>query len=451
MLKTDEAHDSLETGRYRWVVSVLLMGGGSINLEARLIVFALVPLMRRDLGLTNVQTAALMTVFLWTYAVCSPLAGYIGDRFSRRRVVIGSLAGSSAAMLVAAAAGSTGRILASRVLLGLVQGFYIPASMAILADYNPRGSRGRVLALVTAGISVGPTLWGAAAGWVGGHYGWRAALVGFAAFGALYCMILARWLRDIPPGASDTPGIATAGPPPSFVVALDHLSRIPSFLCLGLVSGITALAIWMLNTWLPVFLYETFKMTLAQSGFFGNLALTGASLTGALGGGFLSDLVGARQPPRRMLLFAVFLALAAPFPLVFWKAGSATIALGATAAFMVFRSLGESNWHPVMFDLVRPEMRSTATGVTNAFNCLMGGAGALVAGYYKASLGLQAVFGLVAFAIAFAAAVLCLAYFIFLKQDLQRAGLTAGAGEVPAEQAACGPPARQGAERGRSA
>jgi predicted MFS family arabinose efflux permease len=421
--KTESSYDS-EPGRYRWVVSILLMGGGAINLEARLIIFVLVPLLRRDLGVTDVQTAALMTIFLWTYALCSPLAGYVGDRFSRRRVLIGSLAGSSCVMFVSAAAGSAGFILASRVLLGMVQGFYIPASLSILSDYNRRGSRGKVLALVNAGIFLGPTLGGAAAGWVGEHYGWRVALAGFAAFGLIYCAILVRWLREIPPGASDvTAGIAAA-PAPSFAVAMGRLARIPSFLCLGLVSGITAVATWMLSTWLSVFLYDSFGMTLAQSGFFGNLAVTGAGIAGALGGGFLSDVAGGRKPARRMMLFAVFLALAAPFPLVFWKAGSATIALSAIGGFMIFRSLGESNWHPIMFDLVRPELRSTATGVSNAFNSIMGGLGAVVAGYYKASLGLQAVFGFVAIAVAFGAAVLCLAYFVFLKQDLRRAGLT---------------------------
>ena len=408
-------------GLYRWVVSALLAGGGAINTQARVIIFPLVPLLKPDFGLSDVQTSALMTVFLWTYAICSPLAGYAGDRWSRRRVVIGSLAGSMVMTFVAAASGSVGYLFASRILLGPVQGFYIPASMAILGDYNQRASRGKVFALVNAGGFVGQILLVAAAGWIGQNHGWRVALTVFAAFGTLYCLMLFCWLRDIPPGASDAPGATPTGAAPSFFAAVLRLACIPSFLCLGLVSGITAVATWMLVTWLPDFLFENFKMSLAESGTWGTLATTGASFVGALGGGIVSDFVSARVPKRRMLLFAVFLMLAAPFPMVFSNAGNVQVALGAIAGFMIFRSLGESNWHLVMFDIVRPELRSTATGVTNAFNCMMGGAGALYAGYYKESLGLQAIFGFVTFTIVFAALVLCLAYFVFLKRDLQRA------------------------------
>jgi predicted MFS family arabinose efflux permease len=189
----------------------------------------------------------------------------------------------------------------------------------------------------------------------------------------------------------------------------------------------------MLNTWLAVFLFETFRMTLAQSGFLGNLAVTGAGMVGTFCGGFLSDAVAGRQPARRMLLFAIFLGLAAPFPLLFWKAGSAAAVLGATAAFMCFRALGECNWHPTMYELVRPDMRSTATGFTNAFNCVTGGAGALVAGYYKSSLGLQVVFGLVSVVIACAAGILFLAYFVFLDRDLARAREAPAPGSLLAE------------------
>ncbi len=274
-----------DPGMYRWVVSALLMGGGAINIQARLIIFPLVPLLKPDFGLSDVQTSLLMTVFLWTYAICSPLAGYAGDRWSRRLVLIGSLAGSMVMTLVAAAAGSVGFLLASRVLLGPVQGFYIPASMAILGDYNQRASRGKVFALVNAGNFVGSILVVAAAGWIGEKYGWRVALTAFAAFGALYCLMLFYWLRDIPPGASDAPEATPTGPPPSFFPALLRLACIPSFLCLGLVSGITAVGTWMLSTWLPVFLSESFKMSLAESGVWGSLATTGASCVGAWGGG----------------------------------------------------------------------------------------------------------------------------------------------------------------------
>ena len=74
-----------------------------------------------------------------------------------------------------------------------------------------------------------------------------------------------------------------------------------------------------------------------------------------------------------------------------------------------------------MYELVPPSMRSTATGITNSFNCLMGGVGSFVGGYYHSTLGLQGVFGLVSILVAIGVCSLSLAYFAFLQRDMLRA------------------------------
>src|SRR6476660_3176093 len=79
---------------YKWVVVGLLFFGGFLNLEDRVVIFSVMPLIRAALLEGETQQAqdvfigALGTVFLWTYALCSPFAGYFGDRMSRKRVII---------------------------------------------------------------------------------------------------------------------------------------------------------------------------------------------------------------------------------------------------------------------------------------------------------------------------------------------------------------------------
>jgi MFS family permease len=203
-------------------------------------------------------------------------------------------------------------------------------------------------------------------------------------------------------------------------MVLRTLLSTPSFLCIGLVSGLNAVAVFMLNTWFPVFLYDHFNISLTHSAFLGNFTIMGPMMIGVFAGGILSDALGKGNPQYRFLLFAIFMAMAIPWPLLFWWAGNLSIVLIAVALFGLCRSLGECNWHPVMYELVPQQMRSTATGISNSFNCLMGGVGALVGGYYKSTLGLQAVFGLVAILIAIGAASLFLGYRVFLLSDLRR-------------------------------
>ena len=72
-----------------------------------------------------------------------------------------------------------------------------------------------------------------------------------------------------------------------------------------------------------------------------------------------------------------------------------------------------------MYELVTPRMRSTATGISNSFNCMMGGVGALVGGYFKSTLGLQACLRVGVGYVSVAS--LFFTYFVFLPRDLKQA------------------------------
>lgn len=406
---------------YKWVVVALLFVSGFLNLEDRVVIFSIIPLMRRDLHLTDVETGALMTAFLWVYAIFSPFSGFFGDRLSRRRILIFSVCAWSIVTILAGWVTTAHQLFVTRFLLGFTESFYLPASLALMADWHTRATRGKAYAVLTVGANLGPILGGAFAGFVGEHFGWRYVLFVLGGIGVIHSAILYGWLRDAPVGAVESEPRARPAQKPSFLAVLRTLACTPSLLCIGLVSGITAVASWMMNTWLPVYLYDRFHTSLTQSAFVGNAVLMVPAMIGVTLGGVLSDAVGQRQPKYRYLLFAGFLTVAIPWPLLFWWAQSFAVVLVAVASFMLCRSLGECNWYPVMYEIVPPEMRATAGGVSNSFNCLMGGLGALLAGYYKSTLGLQAVFGLVSILIAIGAATLFTAYHVFLPRDLERA------------------------------
>lgn len=399
---------------YKWLAVTLLAFAGFLNTEDRVVIFSLLPLVRNDLQLTDLQSGTLMSLFLWVYAAFSPFAGYVGDRWSRRKVLAWSVFGWSVVTMLAAAVQGVGQLMATRVLLGLSQAFYIPTAYAILADCHDHSTRGRAVAIMHMGTGVGPVIGGSMAAWLGEHYGWRPTLLILGGAGVVLGLLLLRSLRDVPPGAADGAPAPASAP---LRETLRSIVKVPSFFSLLAGSGIAAVGVWMLMTWLPVFLYERFQMTLTKSAFWANLALAGPALPGFIIGGFLSDVFGKRQPRYRMLLFAVFSTLMVPWPLVFRWAGTPGVVLAATAVFLLARSIGESNWHPLLPDIVPPEKRSTAIGIANSFNCFCGGLGALVVCYYKQALGLQVVFGLVSLLVVLAAAALFLSYFRFFERD----------------------------------
>jgi predicted MFS family arabinose efflux permease len=407
---------------YKWVVVGLLFFSGFLNLEDRVVIFSVMPLLRKELLLSDMFVGALMSVFLWTYALCSPLAGYFGDRWSRKKVIVGCLALWSLVTLAAGLVISPAQLMTTRVLLAVTEAFYLPAALAIVADYHSAATRAKAVATLIIGMNLGPIVGGAGAGWIGDHYGWRPTLFVLGCAGIVLATLQALFLRDIRVGASDG-AAATSAPPPraSLGATVGEILRTPSVVAIMVAVAIFSLGAWMLITWLPLFLYESFKMNLTQSGFFGNLAVTGPVFIGALCGGLLSDCVGAKQPKRRMALLLGFYVLAMPWPILFSVATGPAMVLGSAFLFQLCRALGELNSHPLIFELVAPEKRSTAVGMSNCLNSLCGGVGALAVGQYREPLGFQTVFGLVPIIIALVSGGLLLAYLKTLDPDLARA------------------------------
>ena len=76
---------------YKWLLVAVLSLVAFLNEVDRHAIYALFPLLEKDLGMSKLQLGMLGSAFLWAYALLGPQAGYAGDRFPRRYVIICSL------------------------------------------------------------------------------------------------------------------------------------------------------------------------------------------------------------------------------------------------------------------------------------------------------------------------------------------------------------------------
>jgi MFS family permease len=389
---------------YPWLLVALLWVVAALNYVDRQVIFSLFPLLRTDLHLSSMQLGMLGTVFLWVYGAASPLGGYLADRFSRRKVILASFAIWSAVTLLLGLARSYGQVLTAQALMGLSEACYLPAALALIADFHPDASRSRAIGLHQSGLYCGVALGGFGGGWVGEHYGWHGVFTVLGTGGLVYLLVLVAGLKDAPPRQ---PALGQIEKTLRFLPSLQELLGNAPFLLLVLANGLVAVSFWCIYAWLASFLFERFRMSLALAGFTATFYIQAASFAGVLGGGWLADRWSQRNGRARGWTQTFGLLLAGPALFLIAGTGSWWILIPCLLGFGVGRGFWDCNLMPLLCQIISSRLRATAFGVLNFTACICGGVMALVAGYLKEKTGLA--MALEISAVCIVAAALCVA------------------------------------------
>ena len=371
-----------ESARPAWLVVALLWVVVMLNYLDRQVIFSLFPLLRADLRLSDVQLGLLGTAFLWVYAAFSPVAGWIGDRFGHRRVILGSLAVWSAVTGLTALAPAFPALLAARGLMGISEAFYIPAALALVASWHGEKTRARAVGIHQSGIYAGVVLGGFGGAWIGENFGWRAVFWVLGGAGLLYASVLPLLLRDKP--RQTMPAKSGAG----FWASSGVVVRRKGFWPVLGVFTATSMAGWLIYTWMPLFLFERFGLSLTEAGFTATFYIQAASVGGILAGGWAGDLLAARHARGRIWTQVVGLCLGGPFLALSGVTSEVWILYLALICYGAGRGIYDCNIMPVLCGIVAEDERATAYGLLNCAGTLAGGVMAFAAGALKASAGI---------------------------------------------------------------
>jgi predicted MFS family arabinose efflux permease len=369
---------------YKWLLIALLWVVALLNYLDRQVIFSVFPLLKADLHISDLQLGFLGTAFLWVYGILSPCGGYIADRFGRQRVILVSLGVWSAVTWWTGHSHGYNELLTARGLMGISEACYLPAALAMIADYHGDQSRSKATGLHQSGLYAGIVLGGAAGGWMGDRYGWRASFVVLGIIGLAYAIVLLFGLKESPEKAVREPGQLP------FLAALGELMSSRPFLVVMGVNSMVSTAYWCVYTWLALYLYERFQMSLTVAGFSSTFYIQAASFVGILAGGYIADRWTRTDPRGRVLTQTIGLTAAGPFLFLVGTTGSQWVLLPCLVFFGLGRGFFDCNLMPVVCQVVSPKLRATAYGILNCTSCIMGGAMALAGGMLKDWIGLGA-------------------------------------------------------------
>lgn len=182
--------------------------------------------------------------------VGSLFAGLLGDRLGRRPVLIGCVVVFGLVSLMAAFAPSPLYLAALRFPTGLGLGGGIPLAVALVADFAPAETRGRLVILTNLGVGTGFTLGGVLASRLVAFFGWPAIFVTGGLLPLAIVPALWRWLPESVVLREETRHRRLIAP-------LFQRALVSTTILLWAINLLSLLGIYFILQWTPAILHST--------------------------------------------------------------------------------------------------------------------------------------------------------------------------------------------------
>jgi MFS family permease len=342
-------------------VWALLVFGWIGNYVVRMAFAPLLDPVMAEFGLSHAGAGFLFSIFFYGYMTMQIPAGFLGDRFGRKRVLVAGILLVAGATLLHGLAPTLVVLALARLLSGLAQGLYFANDRPIIAAATPPDRLALGQGVSFSGLGLGNTLGIVIGGALGEVLPWRTVFLVLAGLPVLSAILIARFVPD--------PAAAAAG---AGAVAPDEgaasVFRSRDLWLLGLTGMCPVWTQFLIGTWGPAFFTELGVRELSRSALYASL-LGVAAPPGLLAMGWLSDALLRRGIARKgvlvLALVALALVVAAMGLTVQWRGPAGLLAvLVFVAAFFLWGA-----WAPVyasIAELFPQRTMGIAYGIVNA-------------------------------------------------------------------------------------
>ncbi|WP_294593625.1 MFS transporter [uncultured Rikenella sp.] len=409
---------------YPWVVVGLLWGVALLNYMDRQMLSTMRDAMQVDIA--ELRSAAnfgrLMAIFLWIYGFVSPVAGAVADRISRKWLIVGSLFVWSAVTFGMGYAETFGQLYALRAVMGVSEALYIPAGLAMIADWHRDRSRSLAVGIHMTGLYTGQAIGGFGAT-VAAAFTWHTTFHWFGVIGMVYALVLVLCLhenraavvarrlnREAVRGEESVAGRFRA-----LLKGFGLLFSNVAFWAILFYFAAPSLPGWATKNWLPTLFSDSLGISMDKAGPIATITIAVSSFVGVIVGGILSDRWVRRNLRGRVYTGAIGLGMTIPSLLLLGFSHSLAGIVGAGLLFGVGYGIFDANNMPILCQFVSDRYRATAYGIMNMTGVFAGAAVTSILGRWTdgGDLGM----GFAWLSVIVAAAVAIQLYFLRPKTD----------------------------------
>jgi ACS family hexuronate transporter-like MFS transporter len=319
-----------------------------INYIDRQTLSVLAPTIMQEFGMTNVDSARVVTTFLLAYTISQAVSGKIIDRIGTRAGFMVFVTIWTIASMLHSTARSAVQLAAFRFLLGLGEAGNWPGAAKAVSEWFPMKERAFAMAIFNSGAVIGAVVSPPLIAWVALTFGWRYAF--FIGAGCSMVLMTLWYLNFRPPAAhprlsaeerayilSDQPS-ETSGTPRPWRSLFAHRQTWALIVARFFTDPIW----WFLISWLPTYLKNSRGFSLSLIGLLAWIPFLFADVGNLVGGGASSVLLRrgwSVDRARKTVMFA-HIALAPLGALLLL----ATTSDGAALAAISMIAFGFQGW-----------------------------------------------------------------------------------------------------------
>ncbi|MFM1794464.1 MAG: hypothetical protein RL642_849 [Bacteroidota bacterium] len=363
----------MHSAKYPWMVVALLWGVALLNYLDRQMLSTMKPAIMVDIPslASATQFGHLMAVFLWIYGWVSPFAGFMADRFSKKRIIVGSLFVWSAVTFTMGYATTFDQLYVLRAMMGVSEALYIPAGLALIAEYHSDKSRSLAVGIHMTGLYMGQALGGFGAT-LASDYSWNNVFQVFGGLGVIYAVVLLFLLKDKKSGDYKINDESAHPNKVSLLPTLRLLAGTFPYWILLFYFAIPSIPGWAIKNWLPTLIAENLQIEMSVAGPLSTITIAASSFVGVIIGGIVSDRWMRKQIRGRVYTSAIGLALTLPALLLIGLGTDIVHVVAAAICFGFGFGMFDANNMPILCQLIPAEQRATAYGFMNMVGVFAG-------------------------------------------------------------------------------
>ena len=295
----------------RWILLGVMFFAIIFNYVDRQIVSILKPTLKAAYGMADSDYAFIVNTFTICYAIMYPVAGWLVDRFGIGKTMFYGVLAWSVACIGGGLSKTLGQFTFFRGMLGLTEPTNFPSQLKLMAVWFPAKLRATAHTICVSSSSIGAVIAPPLVAWISIHYGWKNVFVICGGVGIFIALLWKALYRHPPANStameSELPVTGEAA------FKWSELWKTKTLYALVLIRMLIDPVWYFCLFWLPGYLQEESKLTLAQVGMYGWIPFLAADLGGLATALWSDGFVKKGWMPldaRKRILF--FATLAAP-------------------------------------------------------------------------------------------------------------------------------------------